>query len=73
MPLRFDSLALYEEIDRQRKARGLSWADVARETGVSQSTITGTRRGGRLEIDGCLAMTDWLGRTVDSFARRTAF
>ena len=71
MPVRFDSQALYAALDEQRTRRGLSWAEVARETGVSSSTLTGTKRGGRLEVDGVLAMTAWLGRSIESFARKT--
>jgi transcriptional regulator with XRE-family HTH domain len=67
--IRFDTGALYTALEAQRTARGLSWTDVARETGVSTSTLTGTRRGGRLEVDGVLAMVRWLGRDVESFAR----
>lgn len=66
--IRFDTQALYDALDAQRTARGLTWTDVARETGVSTSTLTGTRRGGRLEVDGVLAMVRWLGREVESFA-----
>lgn len=42
-------------------------SDAAAETGVSASTLTHTRRGGRMEVDGMLAMVRWLGRTVESF------
>jgi transcriptional regulator with XRE-family HTH domain len=65
--IRFDTQALYDALEAQRTKRGLTWTDVARETGVSTSTLTGTRRGGRLEVDGVLAMARWLGRTVESF------
>ena len=71
MPVRFDGKALHAALDEQRTRRGLTWADVARETGVSASTLTGTKRGGRLEVDGVLAMTVWLGRPVESFTRQT--
>ena len=69
--IRFDGTALYAALDAQRTERGLSWADVARETGVAASTLTGTKKGGRLEVDGMLAMVRWLGRTVESFTRET--
>jgi transcriptional regulator with XRE-family HTH domain len=66
--IRFDTQELYDALEKQRVARGITWTDVARETGVSTSTLTGTRRGGRLEVDGVLAMVRWLDRTVESFA-----
>ncbi len=72
MPIRFDARALYEALDEQRRSRGMSWQEVAREIGVSASTLTRTRRGGRMEADGMLAMVRWLGRTAESFTRKTA-
>jgi transcriptional regulator with XRE-family HTH domain len=64
---RFDTRALYEALDGQRLARGLTWEQVARETGVASSTLKNTARGGRLEVDGMLRMVGWLDRTVESF------
>ena len=66
---RFDSKALHEAIDKQRKVRDMTWTDVSREIGVGTSTITGTRKGGRMEVDGMLAMVDWLGVPVETFVR----
>jgi transcriptional regulator with XRE-family HTH domain len=66
---RFDSHALYDALDAQRRTRGLTWRQVAADVGVSPSTLTGTKRGGRLEVDGALAMVRWLGRTIESFTR----
>ena len=69
--IRFDSQALHQALDERRRARGLSWKEVASETGVSTATLTRTRLGGRMEVDGVLAMVTWLGTTVESFARST--
>ena len=69
--IRFDPNALYEALDAQRQARGLTWADVSRETGVAVATLKRTALGGRLEVDGMLAMVHWLGRSVESFTRET--
>ncbi len=66
---RFDSKALYRAIDEQRKDRGMTWSDVSKEIGVSTSTITGTKRGGRMEVDGMLAMVYWLDVPVETFVR----
>jgi len=68
---RFDGEALYAALDSQRCSRGMSWRQVALEVGVSVSTLTHTKQGGRLEVDGMLAMVRWLGRTVESFTRAT--
>jgi len=67
--LRFDSQALYAALDERRVARGLTWREVAAEIGVSAATLTRTRLGGRMEVDGVLAMVRWVGLTVESFAR----
>jgi len=66
---RFDAQALYQALDTQRASRGMTWRQVAEEVGVSASTLTRTKQGGRLEVDGMLAMVRWLGRTVESFTR----
>jgi len=64
---RFDARALYAALDAQRRARGMSWQQVAIEAGVGATTLTRTKHGGRLEVDGTLAMVRWLGRTIESF------
>lgn len=66
-PGRFNAAALYAALDAQRRARGMSWSQVAAEIGVSASTLTRTKLGGRMEADGMLAMVRWLGRTAESF------
>jgi transcriptional regulator with XRE-family HTH domain len=68
---RFDARALFRALDRQRAEQGLSWQDVARATGVSVATITRTRQGGRMELDGMLAPVSWLDRSVEDFVRRS--
>lgn len=65
--LRFDTAALFDALDAERRSRGLSWRQVAAEIGVSESTLTRTKSGGRLEVDGMLNMVAWLGRPVESF------
>ena len=68
--LRFDTRALYSALDAQRRARAMTWRQVAHEVGVTVSTITRTRDGGRLEVDGMLAMVSWLGMPVHAFTRK---
>jgi transcriptional regulator with XRE-family HTH domain len=70
---RFDPKALYSALDAERLSRGVSWKQVAAETGVSGSTISRTQRGGRMEVDGVLALVGWLGVPVESFTRETPF
>jgi len=40
-------------------------------TGVSAATLTRTRAGGRLEVDGMLARVRWLGVPVETFVRES--
>ena len=68
---RFDPPALFAALDQQRVARGLSWSDVAGETGVSAATIKRTELGGRMEVDGMLALVGWLGVPVETFVRES--
>ena len=69
--VRFDAKSLYAALDAQRGVRGMTWAQVAAATGVSAATITRTRNGGRLEVDGMLAMVRWLGVPVETFVRES--
>jgi transcriptional regulator with XRE-family HTH domain len=55
----------------QRGKRGLNWQQVASEVGVSAATITRTREGGRMEVDGMLAMVRWLKVPVETFVRES--
>jgi hypothetical protein len=77
----FDLHALSDAVDEQRRARGLSWAQAAREISapfhgnvdrarpVSASTISGMRSKRVVEADGVLSMLRWLGRCPESFVR----
>ena len=69
MPIRFDAQALYQALDARRVERGLTWKQVAAEIGVAEGTIKRTREGGRMEVDGMLAMVNWLGVPVETFCR----
>ncbi len=66
---RFDAKSLHDALDEQRRSRDMTWTDLAREIHVSASTIRRTREGGRMEVDGMLAMVGWLGRPVEDFVR----
>ena len=68
---RFDTIALYKALDAERQARGLSWTQLSRDIGVSAATMQRLKHGGRLEVDGALAMVGWLRRTVESFTRQS--
>src|SRR5581483_3723772 len=61
--------ALYASLDAQRKARDLSWRQVAKEAGVSASTLTRMAQGRRPDVDGFAALVAWLGLSADQFVR----
>ena len=63
----FDSVALFEALDRERRRRGMSWTQVGAEVGVAPSTLTRTKQGRRMEADGMRAMVRWLGRAPEDF------
>lgn len=76
MPRRdFDLQALYDAIDQERRARQLTWAQVAREVNknrtprrpIRASTITSLREKPVGEGDGILQMLLWLRRSPESF------
>jgi hypothetical protein len=73
----FSLRALYEALDAQRQARGLSWSGVTREMHqaperparrrLSASTVAGIGTRTAAEGDGVLAMLRWLNRSPESF------
>lgn len=62
-----DVAELRAALDRERQARGLTWSDVAREAGVSPSTLTRLARGGRPDVDGFASLVWWLRAPADTF------
>ncbi|HLJ50847.1 MAG TPA: hypothetical protein VKU01_32775 [Bryobacteraceae bacterium] len=73
----FDLAALFEALDAQRQARGLTWSQALREINraserrarhqIARSTVTGLRTRRVAEGDGVLQMLQWLNRTPESF------
>lgn len=61
--------ALHAALDHERHSRGLSWRDVARETGVSAATLSRLTQGRRPDVDGFAALVAWLGLSADEFLR----
>lgn len=64
---RFDAKALHKALDDQRLRRDMSWVDVSKEIGVSASTLRRTKNGGRMEVDGMIAIVYWLNEKVETF------
>lgn len=66
-PAWFDLGALFVSIEAERERRAISMAAVAREVGVSASTIRRFADGDDAEADGVLALVRWLGVAPEWF------
>src|SRR5260370_11650622 len=66
---RLDPDSLFAALEAARKDRDLTWFKVAKQTGVSQSTLTRLSQGRRPDVDGTLALTRWLGLPLEHFER----
>lgn len=75
----FDVAAFYAALDKERQARGLSWAALTRELNavfahrrdippISASTLTGMTMKGGLAGNWVVHTLMWLGRTPEEFA-----
>lgn len=65
----FDGDALYGALDAERRARNLTWKQVAAESGVSASTLTRMAQGRRPDLDSLAALSTWSGLRTDDFIR----
>ena len=63
----FELGELSRRIDQERAERGLTMAALAREVGVSASTIRRFRTADDAEADGVLALIAWLGDRPERF------
>ncbi|WP_326837808.1 helix-turn-helix transcriptional regulator [Amycolatopsis rhabdoformis] len=64
---RIDTRRLYNALDGQRQARNQSWRQVATEAGVSPSLLSRMRNEHRPDLDGFVALVQWLGLPAESF------
>jgi hypothetical protein len=65
--LRWDLHQLHSALDEQRRDRGLTWADLARELGCTPSRLTNLRTARLADLDLALRITQWLGRPAAAF------
>jgi hypothetical protein len=78
-PGTFSIAALYDALDSQRAARGLTWTQAVREINaqfqqsgarpLGAATVTGMRNRTAVEADGVLQMLLWLNRSPESFIK----
>lgn len=62
-----DVRALRTALDQHRRARKLSWRQVASEAGVSPSTISRMTQDKRPDVDSFAALVSWMGVPADTF------
>ena len=59
--------AFHAALDSVRVARGLTWKNVADQSGVSASTLTRLSQGKRPDVDSLSALVRWSGLTADDY------
>ncbi|GAB3584303.1 helix-turn-helix domain-containing protein [Amycolatopsis endophytica] len=64
---RLDTNRLYATLDAERELRGLSWRQLAAEAGVSASLVSRMGNGHRPDLDGFIALVQWLGMPAETF------
>lgn len=57
----FDLGRFHAALDAQRASKGLTWKDVADQSGVSASTLTRMSQGKRPDVDGLALLLAWSG------------
>ncbi len=68
--LRWDTHALFQAIDAQRQARGLTWSETAREIGgFTPGMLTNLSNGGRIGFPRVMRLVRWLDRPAVQFTR----
>ncbi len=65
----FDASAFFSALDAQRISRKLNWKEVAKESGVSASTLTRMAQGRRPDVDSLAALVNWSGLDMNNFIR----
>jgi transcriptional regulator with XRE-family HTH domain len=65
----FDAGAFFSALDAQRAGRRLTWKDVARQSGISASTLTRMAQGRRPDVDSLAALVAWSGLKADDYIR----
>jgi len=70
--LRWDTRALFDAVDAQRRSHGLTWAEAAqRIPGFTSSMLTNLSRGGRIGFPRVMRLVRWLGQPAATFTRIT--
>ncbi len=65
----FDGVGFFAALDAERQARSINWKTLAKDAGVSPSTLTRMAQGKRPDVDTFSALCRWAGLDADSFMR----
>ncbi len=63
----FDAKRFYAALDEARLRRGMQWRQVAKEAGVSASTLTRMSQGSRPDVDGLARLLQWSGLHIEPY------
>ncbi len=69
VPPPFELRRLFAAVDEERRRRDLSWAALARQIGVSASTLRRFGQADDAEADGVLAVLRWLNVAPETYIR----
>jgi hypothetical protein len=68
--LRFDTRAIYDALDQERRGRALTWEQTAAELpGFTKSMLVNLATGPLIGFPRVMVLTQWLGRPAASFVR----
>lgn len=68
--LRWDTRALYAALDESRRARSLTWVELAREIpGFTPAMLQNLNKGSRVGLRGVMRLARFLGQPAASFTR----
>lgn len=63
----FNLKAFHAALDSVRASRGLTWKNIADQSGVSAPTLTRLSQGKRPDVDSLSALIRWSGLTADDY------
>jgi transcriptional regulator with XRE-family HTH domain len=63
----FDAEGFFAVLDSHRIERGLTWRQVAKDAGISASTLTRMAQGKRPDVDSLASLLAWSGESADGF------
>ena len=64
--LRFDTKAMYTQLEARRIERGLTWKQVSEQIGCGAASLTRLSKGGRTGFPDVVRIAKWLERPVAS-------